>query len=377
MNTHIEIDLDKLKQNIKNLKTLLKPETKFLAVIKSNAYGHGIIEVAKAANEAGANWFGVVNLDEAMALRDANIFKPILILGTVSVQDARQASIQGISIPIYSLEFAREISETYFDKPLKVHLKIDTGLNRLGLENDEISEVVKALKSNSNIMIEGVYSHLASVEESDFDYTKMQIDNLKKAIKIVEELGVKNLIKHLAATAATLLLPAAHFDMVRCGIGVYGLWPSEENKKSYCSSGVENCSDFLQPVLSYKTEIAQIKNVTKGEKIAYGCTYEVKEDMTIGIIPVGYYEGLDRGLSNIGEVLASGIRCPIVGRVAMNMSIIDISKCKNQNAKLWNVTIIGQDGDEEITASEIAAKLGTINYEIVARLPEHIKRIYI
>lgn len=371
MDTHLEINLENLKQNIVNLKSLLKKDTKFLAVVKSNAYGHGLVEVAHAAIEAGANWFGVIDLDEAMKLRRAGILKPILILRAVSAQEARQAANQDISIPLVSLEMVKEISEINFDKPLKVHLKIDTGLNRLGMEQNEISEAVKMLKTHKNIVIEGIYSHLASVEENDMDYTDFQIKNFDDSINILEGLGYKNVIKHLAATSAVLLKPETHFDMVRCGIGIYGLWPSQENKESF------NRPDFLLPVLSYKTKIDQIKIVKAGEKIGYGCTYEAEKDMTIGIVPVGYYEGIDRGLGDCGEVLVDGQRCPVVSRVAMNMSIIEL-KVKSEKLKVGQeVIIIGKSGNEEITVDEIAENIGTINYEIVTRLPEHLKRIYI
>ncbi len=369
MGTLIEINLDRLTSNIKNLKSLLRPETKFLAVVKSNAYGHGLVETARAANLAGANWFGVVYLEEAMTLRQAGILKPILLLKGVSVADARQAANQDISVPVVSLENAREISETNFDKPLKVHLKVDTGLNRLGLSIAEIVEAVRVLKTNKNIILEGVYSHLASVEESDLDYTDKQIKNFKLAVKELESAGYKGFIKHLAATAATMLLAESHFDMVRCGIGIYGLWPSQENKVSF------NRPDFLLPVLNYKTELTQIKKVAQGEKIGYGCTYETQKDMIIGIIPVGYYEGIDRGLSNNGEVLISGQRCPIVGRICMNLSIIDITDIDAEVG--GEVVIIGRQAAEEITADEIANKTNTINYEVVTRIPAHIKREYI
>ena len=381
MNTFLEINLEKLQKNIRNLKSLLKPETKFLAVIKSNAYGHGLVECARAANIAGANWFGVVYLEEAMELRCAGILKPILILKMVASADARQAANQEISIPIVSLAHAHEISETNFDKVLKVHLKVETGLNRFGLQICEISEAAKLLKTNRNIKIEGLYSHFASVEENDLAHAKIQITNFKKAIKVLESTGTKNFLKHMAATSATLLLPESHFNMVRCGIGIYGLWPSVENKEKYCSS--PRGENFLQPVLKYQTYLSQIKTVEVGEKIGYGCTYEAKSKMTIGIIPVGYYEGLDRGLSNCGEVLISGTKCPIIGRVCMNLSIIDLSSlegqsfCSFKDCPSPEVMIICKSVDQEITADDIAQKIGSINYEVVTRIPACIERKYI
>lgn len=369
MKKFLEINLENLSQNIRNLKGLLKPETKFMAVVKSNAYGHGLVDVSKAASSSGADWFGVINVAEGMQLRQAGIAKPVLVLAAVNLQEARQAANQGISIPIISLNQAREIAEIGFDKPLKVHLKVDTGLNRLGMEKGEVIEAAKILSSNQNIVLEGVYSHLAAVEENNFEFTSLQITEFEIAIKLLTNAGFDHLIKHIAATSAVIILPDSGFDMVRCGIGIYGLWPSEEIKATF------NRPDFLRPVLTYMTELVQVKEIKIGEKIGYGCSFEAKEDMEIGILPIGYYEGLDRGLSNIGEVLVKSKRCPIVGRVAMNMCVVDITGIDAEVGD--RVTIIGCDDSEEITADEIAKKINTINYEVVTRIPEHIEREYI
>ncbi len=368
----LEINLENLSQNIKNLKGLLKQETLFMAVVKANAYGHGMTEVSYAAIQAGADWLAVTNIDEAIELREAKIHKPILILGEVLNDDLRTAANKDISVALISLEKIREVSDINFDKPLKVHLKIDTGLNRLGIELAEIPEAVRILKSHRNIIIEGVFSHLASVEKENFDYAKTQVKNFKEAIKILQQNGVQDIIRHLAATAATLLLPDSQFDMVRCGLGIYGLWPSEEIKKSF------DHSDFLSPVLEFKTQIVQTKKVSEGEKIGYGCSFEAKNDMKIAIIPIGYYDGFDRELSNRGAVLISGIKCPVVGRVCMSMSIIDISKLISQNSKVGDeVVIIGKQGNAEITVDDLTEKLNTNNYEIVTRLPAHLPRVFI
>ena len=368
----LEINLENLSQNIKNLKGLLKQETLFMAVVKANAYGHGMTEVSYAAIQAGADWLAVTNIDEAIELREAKIHKPILILGEVLNDDLRTAANKDISVALISLEKIREVSDINFDKPLKVHLKIDTGLNRLGIELAEIPEAVRILKSHRNIIIEGVFSHLASVEKENFDYAKTQVKNFKEAIKILQQNGVQDIIRHLAATAATLLLPDSQFDMVRCGLGIYGLWPSEEIKKSF------DHSDFLSPVLEFKTQIVQTKKVSEGEKIGYGCSFEAKNYMKIAIIPIGYYDGFDRELSNRGAVLISGIKCPVVGRVCMSMSIIDISKLISQNSKVGDeVVIIGKQGNAEITVDDLTEKLNTNNYEIVTRLPAHLPRVFI
>jgi alanine racemase len=279
-----------------------------------------------------------------------------------------------------SLEQAKEIAEIGYDKKLKVHLKIDTGLNRFGLspiQNSrlDISEILAAiqlLKSNHNINIEGIYSHMAAVEEDVYDDHGQQ-ELMYDTIKELKKKNIEIPIKHLAASAATMMMSETHFDLVRCGIAIYGLWPSLEVKKAFLRIGKTN--DFLKPVLSYKTHIVAIKKVERHSKIGYGRTFTAKKDMIIGVLPIGYYEGLDRGLSNNGEVLVCGKRCPIVGRICMNISIVDVTGI---TAKVGDeVVIIGKQGDLEITVDDMAEKLGTINYEVVTGFPEHLKRIYV
>lgn len=382
----LEINLENLKSNIKNLKLLLGPETKFMAVVKSNAYGHGIVECSKAAIEAEADWLGVVRIEEALELRKNNINIPILILGPVEKDSLNNLANNNISVSMFSLDFAKILGEMKFEKTLKVHLKIETGLNRLGLSPivggklniSEIENAVIALKSNPQIEIEGIYSHTAAVEEDPW-HTYGQPELLIDTIKELENRGFQFNLKHIAASAGAILLPQARLDMVRCGIAIYGLWPSKEDKKVYERINNSN-KNLLMPVLTYKTKIMQIKEIEKGSSIGYGRTYYARHPMTIGILPIGYFEGIDRGLSNPGgrgEVLVNGQRCPIVGRIAMNMSTIDLSKVESHKLKVGaEVTIIGKQGDEEIAVDEIAAKLGTINYEIVSRIPAHIPRIY-
>ena len=296
----------------------------------------------------------------------------------------------------------RQISNSQFlisnkNLKLKIHLKIETGISRLGFSEEEWPELLKELKKlPKNIIVEGIYSHFASVEECDFTYAKKQVEKFKKFKKLLEKNSKSYTLSatplyHLAASAATMVFPEFRFDMVRCGISIYGLWPSKvikiafETKNEKLKTKNQNLkfkTEFLKPVLSYKTKIIQIKKVEVGEHIGYGCTYQVKKPMTIAVIPVGYAEGFDRGFSNpsqagnrAGEVLIKGIRCPVVGRVCMNMTVIDISPLRAKTGD--EVVLIGKQGNKEITTDEWAEKLGTINYEITTRIPEHIKRIYI
>ncbi len=391
--THVEVDLSKIKQNIKNLKYLIRPETKTMVVVKSNAYGHGIIQVAKTAIEAGANWLGVVNIGEGLRLREAGTRVPILVLGYPGFSQIQHAAQKGIAIPILSIEQAERLASYKLSYPLVVHLKVETGINRLGLQKNEIIKAYNLLKLNKQIVIEGLYSHFASVEEENINYSQKQIKNFGEVLKELKKKKINIPLKHFSATSAVMILSEAQYDMVRLGIGVYGLWPSEGVKKTFLKS--KNADEnFLQPALSYKTQIVQLKDVKRGDVIGYGCTYRAKKNMTIAVLPVGYYEGIDRLLSNPsplgknykgGEVLIKGQRCQIIGRVCMNMIIADVSKLSKISVG-DEVVIIGKQTvttpvrsgprSESIGADEIAKKIKTINYEIVSRIPEHITRIY-
>lgn len=387
----VEIDTQAIKYNLKNLKSLLRKRTRFMVVVKSNAYGHGLVKFAHESIKNGADWLGVVTIDEALKLREAKIIKPIMVLGYIPIDRLKEASQQHIIVPITSMDYIAALIHSKIHDKITVHLKIETGTNRMGIKPESILGAYNTLSKLNNIKIEGIYSHLASVEENNMNYTASQFGEFGKTIKLLEKNNIKIPLKHIAASGATMILPESHFDMVRCGIAAYGLWPSQENKTSFWNEAdSQSKKPFLKPVLSYKTQLVQVKAVRSGY-VSYGCTYRVKKTMRIGVLPIGYYEGLDRGLSapmkiydpeaeqsGFGEVLVDGIRCPIIGRICMNMTIIDVSKIKAQKARIGEeVIIIGKQGRSEITVEEVAKKINTINYEIITRIPEHIPRIYI
>lgn len=387
--TWLEIDKKNILYNISNIKSLLQPKTRLMVVVKSNAYGHGMVEFAKEAVRAGALYLGVNTIDEALTLRKSGIIKPILVMGYVPKERILEASKQFIDISILSSRQAVDIINEKLSLKLKIHIKVDTGLNRLGINPDHILNIYKELSKYKKLEIVGIYSHLSAVEESNMDHTASQFKVFGNVIKTLEKNNISIPIKHIAASSATLILPESHFDMVRVGIANYGLWPSEDNKKSFFDEApIDIKKPFIKPVLSYKTKIIQIKDISSGY-IGYGCSYQVTRPMRIAILPVGYYEGYERGLSSpnrnikneqVGNahVLISGKKCPIVGRISMNMTIVDISKIKNNQIKeLDEAVLIGKQGDLEITVSEIANFVKSINYEIVTRIPEHIPRYYI
>ncbi len=374
MLTFCEIDLKAIKENLKAIKNVLNSQ-KILIVVKANAYGHGMIEVSKAVEKI-VDFFGVVNLNEALKLREIGIKKPILVMGYTEPQEILKAVEKNISIVIISKDHLKSIrpflKKLPSQKRLKVHLKIDTGISRLGVMPFEVKEVIKEIKKVPAIQLEGIMSHLASVEEKDIDYTKYQIKNFKSVINEIKKELKERPIFHLAASAAAIWLKETWFDMVRIGIAAYGLWPSEEIKHLWEKGEIK--IKRLKPALSFKTKVVQIKRLKPPGFIGYGCSYKIKKPMKIAVIPVGYAEGFDRGFSNKGEVLVKGKRSKIVGRVCMNMSMIDISDI---NAKVGDeVVLIGSQGNDIITADELASKIDTINYEIVTRIPPDLMRIY-
>jgi len=359
----IEIDKKALLKNISSFRQLIGSEVRFLAVVKGNAYGHGIGEVAKVIKDK-VDWFGVNNLEEAKILRQKGIKKPILILGYTPTPDLLEVVKNGFRQVVYNRQTAIQLVKLSSYKP-KIHLKIEIGTNRQGVENDELLAIAKILMKNPKVEIEGAYTHFANVEESeDFSFPKRQIERFRKQVGILEKAGIKIPIKHTACTAATILLPEGYFNMVRVGIGLYGLWPSELVKKL---AQKRKLKFNLKPVLSWKTRIAQIKKVKKGETIGYGRTFKVKGDLKIAILPVGYYDGYDRHLSNVGRVLIRSKFAPLVGRVMMNMIIVDVTQVSNVRVE-DEVILIGKQGGKEITAEEMAEKIGTINYEVVTRI---------
>ena len=376
----IEIDTKALTRNFQQFKKVLAHSTRstrsgrlplLMAIVKSNAYGHGMVECAKAFNKAGANFFGVDDIDEALVLRKAEIKKPILVLGYTLPSRYAEASKKNISITVSSLEQMRrfKIHDSRFKNKLKIHLKIDTGLHRQGISFKEIDKANRLIRANGRIILEGVHSHFASAEnpdkKGDVDFTKGQIEKFKNVINQVKAFGF-NPIAHIAGTAATLLYPESHFGMVRIGIGLYGLCPSKA-----MANVLKNIS--LKPAMSWKTIISEVKKVKKGERVGYDLTEKLARDSVLAVIPVGYWHGYPRSLSSKGEVLVRGKRAKIVGRICMDMCIIDVTGIMGAHEG-DEVVIIGKQGKEEITAEELSAQTETINYEIVTRINPLLQR---
>lgn len=378
----VTVDLKAIDYNIKQVRRLLKPKTHIMAVVKANAYGHGMFEVARQAIKSGAAYLGVVSAGEALKLRKGGILQPIVVLGAVTKEDIKVLIREKVALAVYNEESYRAISRTAYilNRKAIIWVKVETGISRLGFSTNgsnggEAVKVIKRIADRSRYLrLEGLYSHLASVEELNRSFTNDQILAFERIIKRVEDLEIKIPIYSIAASAAAMMMPESRFNCVRIGIEMYGLWPSR-GVELWCKRSKKTRRFKLKPALTFKTRLVQVKRVRAGSYVGYGCSFQAPQAMTIGVIPVGYYEGLPRHLSNMGFALLKGAVVPIVGRVCMNMTILDISK--RPRAKVNDeVALIGKSKNKEITATDVADWAGTINYEITTRIPEHIERIY-
>jgi len=393
----VEIKKFAIRNNLKEFRRIIGPRVKLMAVVKSNAYGHGMVEVAKIAIRSGANWLGVANLDEALQLRQVGIKAPIFILSywdmplritnLVQIYELRikKAIKENINFPIYTVNQGQILSQIArkIKKPVNIHLKIDTGTSRIGILPNQTVDFLKEISKMPYLNLAGVFTHYASSESYDQTYTNWQTEKFKKVLEIVRRLGFKNFLAHAGCTASTIVNSATHFDLVRIGIGLYGLWPSVETKKLAEDQGRKI---ILKPALTWKTKIIQIKELPPATFVGYDRTFKTARKTKIAVLPIGYWDGYDRRLSNPtplklrgtgqGEVLIKGKRCPIRGRVCMNLTMVEITNISN--VKVGDeVVLIGKQGQEEITIDEIAEKIGTINYEVATRVNALILRKYV
>lgn len=321
-------------------------------------------------------------MEEALLLRKAKIKNPILVLGCASPQDFKKAAAENISLTVSSFETIEALKNLFENKnnknkKIKIHLKIDTGMHRQGFLFSDLPKLAECCLDDptAQVKIEGIYTHFSSAGDSKKRaVTLNQIKEFKKAIEFLEKQGIRPEIKHCANTAATVLYPESHFDMVRVGIGLYGLFPfGSLLRRSESGNRINKIK--LKPALSWKTIISEIKNLPRGSKIGYDLTETLKKDSKVALLPVGYWDGVLRNLSSAGSVLIKGKRAKFLGRVSMNITVVDITGI---NAKVGDeVILIGKSGKEEITATEVAAAAGTINYEIITRINPLIKRVYL
>ena len=370
--SYIELSKENLIHNLKSLQGVAKKGTKFALAVKGNAYGHGQNEIVKIA-EPYADYFLVNSIEELRGLRKVSK-KQVFLFGYVAPMDISEAIKLGCIFGTFSLEQFESIQNEAkkLGKKQEVHIACDALLGREGFLTGQLPELFALAKKSSSVKITGMYAHFANIEDTNnFTHAEKQIKAYEKMVAIAKKNGYKNLQTHISATSGLLVYEKNKGinTIVRIGIGMYGLWPSEHIEFLFNKKGLE-----LHPVLSWKTHIAQVKTLPAGATIGYGLTYMTHIPTRIALIPQGYADGLGRNLSNRGEVLISGVRCSVLGRIAMNMFVVDVTHLDgvSQNDE---VVIIGTQGKEEITADDVAEKIGSINYEIVTRISPLLPRI--
>nr|WP_257985939.1 alanine racemase [Bacillus sp. M6-12] len=363
--TWAEINLDHITHNIVMMRKHLPAAKRLIAVVKANAYGHGDFQVASAALAAGAESLAVAILDEALALRNKGMEVPILVLGAIRPEDAPLAAKNNIAITVFRTDWIVQAEEFLksTNHVLKVHIKCDTGMGRLGVRTkEELSETEKMLDRSEFFYIEGIYTHFATADELDVSYYSSQVSKFKEMLRCLDRLP--DLI-HAENSAAALRFDDPDLNAVRMGISMYGLSPSED---------IKGLLPFpLKQALSLKTKLVHVKQIEAGDSVSYGAAYTAQQQEWVGTLPIGYADGWTRKLQG-QEVIAGGRRVPIVGRVCMDQCMILLPKELPVGTE---VTLIGGAGDLFISADDIADKIGTINYEVVCMLSERIPRIYV
>lgn len=367
--TWLEIDKQAFEHNVAQYKKIVCPSL-LAIVIKSNAYGHGMHQIAALAEENNIiDYLCTVSLSEAISLRQHTIQKPILVLSILD--DAlEQAFIHAIDIVVYSLQQALELEKIgiYLQKKINVHIKIDTGLSRLGVLHNVAVDFVKQLNTLSHINLRGIFTHFAQSEKTDQTFTDLQIKRFNQIIEKLEKDKIYIPLKHSSCSAAITANIKSHFTLARAGIGIYGLWPSFENKRV---TQKNNSTFSLKPVLTWKTKIIQIKEIPAGSSIGYNRTYITKKNSRIATLPIGYWDGYDRKLSNKGFVYINDQRALIVGRIAMNLTMVDVTHI---NACVGDeVILVGKHAG--INANDLAAMTKTINYEFITRINPLLPRV--
>jgi alanine racemase len=368
--TWAEVSLDAIAHNVRQFKSTLGSSSYFMAVVKGDAYGHGAIPVAKAALEAGSDYLGVALLDEALQLRRAGINTPIMVLGYTPPYAVEKAIMNDITMTVFSDEVLEELisCSNRLQKLVKVHIKVETGMNRVGVEQkEELKVMAKTIQQAHFLSLEGIFTHFADADNKDKKYTFFQHRRFIELIEYLKNEGIHIPIKHCCNSAGTIDLPEMHMDMVRVGISLYGLAPSAD---------VQFKRLRLLPAMSFKTKVSFIKTLKAGQSISYGCTYQTEKDSLIATLPVGYADGFYRGRSNVGFVMIRGKRVPIVGRICMDQTMMDVSSIPDLRIG-EEVVLFGRSEEGELPVDEIATEMNTINYEVVCQLGKRVPRIYV
>jgi len=360
------VDLECVRHNIRSLRQRLAEGCSLSAVVKADGYGHGAVPVARACLEAGAAALAVATMGEARELRQAGISGPVLVMGPLSGDEAPQALELDTDVVIWSLPFLKELINAGYGgrRPSRVHVKVDTGMRRLGLYPRHLPGMLDAIEMAPEVELAGLMSHFATADEEDEDFFRFQLRGFEDAVQVLLRTGVR-VMNHCANSAATIRFPESHFDAVRCGIAIYGLSPTQGSA----------AADGLRPALRLTSTVAGVKRLAEGDSVGYGRSWSATSGTEIALVPIGYGDGVSRLLSNRGEVLIGGRRRPIVGRVSMDLLTADLGLGSGTRPG-DEVTLIGAQGEERISAEEVAGLLDTINYEVTCDISRRVERRY-
>jgi len=365
--TTAEVDLGALAYNYHQLRQLAPPAVKFLAVVKADAYGHGAIPVSKRLEELGADFLGVATVKEGVELREGGVHKPVLVLSGIYQEEVEEVLEYHLTPMLYRWEIAEALSATAGKRGIKVpvHIKVDTGMGRIGVLAEEAPAFVNRVRKFENLEIEGIASHFSTADEGNSVFAKDQLKRFSQTIEEIKKLDINPPLCHIANSAALINLPPAHCTLVRPGIMLYGSYPSPSLKGKVS----------LRQVMSWKSRIADLKKIPEGYPISYGRTFVTQRPSLISAIPVGYADGYNRLFSNRGEVLIKGVKAPVVGRVCMDWTMVDVTAIPGVEVG-EEVVLMGSQLGQEITPEEMGERIGTLSYEILCAVGKRVKRIY-
>ncbi|NOZ01190.1 MAG: alanine racemase [Deltaproteobacteria bacterium] len=372
--TWCEISRDALLGNLAEFRRLVGPGCRLAPVVKANAYGHGMELAARVFVDGGADALCVNDVWEAQRLRGAGIETPLVILGNVTPEQAGDVAATGAEVTAYDRELLTALDRAGREagRGIDVIIKIETGTNRQGVGIDDAAELVSTAAGLDWVRINGLSTHFADIEDTtDHRFARGQLARFNEIVASLKTRGLDPAVRSVGNSAATILWPEAHLDMVRVGIAAYGMWPSTE---TFVTAALTHRNQLaIRPAMTWKTVVAQVKNVPAGEYVGYGRTFRTTHPTRIAVLPVGYYDGYDRGVSNMAWVLVNGRRAQVRGRVCMNMVMVDVTDIPGV-APGDEVVLLGSDGEEEVTAEQFASWAGTINYEVTTRIAESVPR---
>lgn len=367
----IEVDSEALTHNMKEMRRLVAPPTRLMAVVKANAYGHGLLLASRAFIAGGADVLGVHSWSEAHSLRRGGLDGPVVVLGPVSQEEAALASAANVELTVASVPAVAWAAGCAC--PVGIHLKVETGVNRQGLTEEEIPQILEVLKANPQVKLVGLSSHFADIEDTtNHDFARTQMKRFEKYKRLLDEAGWGSLETHMTCSAATLLWPGVHGDLARVGISAYGLWPSRETLVSFREVGHDKID--LRPALTWKCRVSQVRKVPAGETVGYGRSWKAMAESSIAVLPVGYSDGFPRSLGGRGHVLIAGYRAPLIGRICMNLCMVDVTNIPGVQAG-DEVVLLGPQGEEVISPEMMAGHMGTIAYEVLTLPGETWKRV--